>query len=67
MPPPASFDDVVCLANTELACLIDFGDRELWIPYKCVEDDSEVFEKGDKGTVLVAHWFAVQEGLVEKD
>ena len=65
---PIAFADVEIIAVTEKACLVDFGDRKEWIPYSCMDDDSAVWEKGDKGTVLIARWFAFRLGLTdEKD
>lgn len=32
--------------------------REAWVPRSNVDDDSEVYEPGHKGTMLIAGWFA---------
>ena len=34
-----------------------------WIPKKVIHADSEVFEPGHKGKLVVARWFAEKEGL----
>lgn len=36
----------------------------LWLPKSIVHDDSEVYQKGDEGTLVLPEWFAIKEGLV---
>jgi hypothetical protein len=36
---------------------------ELWIPQSVIHDDSEVFERGGTGNVVVAEWWADVKGL----
>lgn len=44
-----------------LLCVID-GD-EVWIPQSQIDDDSEVWKAGDKGTLVISDWIATQKGL----
>lgn len=37
-------------------------DEELCVPRSVVHEDSEVFEVGHEGTLLIARWFAEQKG-----
>lgn len=37
---------------------------ECWIPKSLISPDSEVFSQGDSGTLILAEWFAEQEGLI---
>lgn len=45
-----------------LCCLID-GD-EVWIPQSQIHDDSEVYEVGGEGKLVITTWLAEQKGLV---
>lgn len=51
--------EVKVLRETEKALLVltDEGD-ELWVPKSVVDEDSEVFQKDDEGTLIVQEWFA---------
>lgn len=64
----ACFDDVKALRGTERALLCrlttDGGEsREVWVPRSQITDDSEVYEIGDEGQLVVKSWFAEREGL----
>lgn len=53
--------------ETEKALLVrlhDHKDKELWVPKSQIHDDSEVYEEGTEGILLVTEWFAEEEGLV---
>ena len=62
-----SFEKVLCSAETEKAIFV-YGvtDSEdgIWVPKSLVDDDSEVYKKGDEGTLVLPEWFAVKEGLI---
>lgn len=49
---------------TDLALLVelDTGD-EPWIPKSQIHDDSEVYEEGHEGDVVVTTWWAEKNGL----
>ncbi len=52
------------LHQTELAVLIRCEDGEkFWIPKKWVSAETEMFNKGDVGTLVIARWWAVENGL----
>lgn len=55
----------VGVKETERALLVKLDDEEdeRWIPKSVIHDDSEVFEEGGEGTVVVAPWWAKKEGL----
>ncbi len=57
-------EDVEVKKETEkaLLCLID--GKELWIPKSQIDDDSEVFEEGHYGTLIITQWIAEQKELV---
>lgn len=39
--------------------------RTLWVPKSVIHDDSEVFETGHSGKLVLKMWFALKEGLAE--
>lgn len=70
MANTVEFYDVTVKAESEkgsndsgaLLCLID--GEEIWIPKSQITDDSEVYETGTEGTLVVTEWIAEQKGLV---
>ena len=59
------FENVTCKAATSKAilCMGPWEDREIWFPLSQVDDDSEVFEKGHQGKLVVSKWIAEQKEL----
>lgn len=52
--------EVQSIAETEKALLcrrVDEGDQA-WIPKSNIHDDSEVYEKGQEGILIVKTWYA---------
>ena len=45
-----------------LLCKIE-GDVEAWIPKSQIDDDSEVYEEGHEGTLVITLWIAEKKGL----
>lgn len=39
-----------------------FDEGKKWIPKSQIQDDSEVYEKGGEGVLVVSSWLAQQEG-----
>ena len=62
----AYFDDCEVIKETEKAILVkgDVFDEEVWIPKSVIHDDSEVWEEGHMGVLVVQSWFAIKEGWV---
>lgn len=58
-----TFKGARCTAETRKAILVQIDDEEYWIPKSQVEDDSEVYQSGDEGELVVTSWFAEKEGL----
>lgn len=49
------------------ALLVEFEDEDqddVWIPRSQIHDDSEVYEQGHTGDVVVTTWWAEKEGLL---
>lgn len=40
-------------------------DESLWVPQSQVSDDSEIWQEGESGTLLITEWFAKKSGLTE--
>lgn len=61
-----SFDDCEAAKETDKALLVYFGDLEkkLWVPKSQIHDDSEVWEEGQSGTLVVTGWWAGKNGLL---
>lgn len=43
--------------------LIADGRVPIWIPISCIHDDSEVYDLGHTGKVIVKRWWADDHGL----
>jgi hypothetical protein len=57
-------DNVQCIGETARALLVRLDDgAEHWVPKSVVHGDSEVYESGHEGTLVLEEWFAVREGL----
>lgn len=55
--------DASCIAETDLAILVDIEGEEFWIPKSQVHDDSEVYQEGDEGLLVISKWIAEKEGI----
>lgn len=65
-----SIDRVRALRRTDkaLLCAIPLdhdgdAERELWVRVSQITEDSEVYDVGHEGTLVVTSWFAEREGL----
>ena len=56
-------DDVTVLRTTEMAVLCEIDGSEYWVPQSQIDDDSEVWEEGDQGMLVISKWIADQKGL----
>lgn len=63
---PVTIPGVTCVAATNAAILCAIGEEEKWIPQSQVHDDSEVYEKGHTGKLVILAWFARKEGLANE-
>jgi hypothetical protein len=63
--PKVSLDEVFCKAETEDAILCSVPNQGLvWIPKSQVDDDSEVQERNDTGTLIISEWWAEKKDLI---
>jgi len=60
---PVSIPDVECIAATERAIRVVIAGNTRWIPQSQITPMSEVYQLGDRGTLIVTAWFAEKEGL----
>lgn len=58
------FLDVYCKAETTKACLCVIDGEEHWIPKSQIVEESEVYEEGQEGVLVLTQWIAEQKGLV---
>ncbi len=50
-------------ADSGLALLCEIDGEAVWIPHSQIDDDSEVFEEGHHGNLVISAWLAEQKGL----
>lgn len=51
-------------AETAKAILFEADGKKTWIPKSVIHDDSEVWEKGHEGPLIVKQWWAEKNGYV---
>lgn len=62
-----NYDEPGCEAirATEKAVLVRRANgEEVWVPQSQICDDSEIFRRGDTGTLVVKRWYAEKEGWI---
>ncbi len=57
-----TIDDCRAIRETDMAILVDIDGEEHWVPKSQILDESEVWQDGDEGTLVVSGWLARQEG-----
>jgi hypothetical protein len=60
----AEIEDVESVRASELALLCRVAGREVWIPLSQIDDDSEVWEPEQTGTLVIPEWLAKEKGLI---
>jgi hypothetical protein len=61
---PVSIENARAIKATSMAILVEVDDEEYWIPISQIDDDSEVYQKGDEGTLIIPRWLAEEKGLI---
>lgn len=56
-------DGARCVRETAMAILVEVDDAEYWIPKSQIDDDSEVYQDGDEGTLVIPEWLASEKGF----
>lgn len=62
--PTVTIEDVVCIAETDKAILCVIDGDEVWLPLSQVDDDSEVYQKGGEGSLVITEYIAREKKLV---
>jgi hypothetical protein len=59
-------EKVEALKSTAYGLLCSFPElgKQCWVPQSQIHDDSEVFEVGHKGKLVIPRWLAEREGLI---
>jgi hypothetical protein len=60
----AALPGVAALKATEAALLCEIDGKQVWIPKGQIDDDSEVWEEGQEGVLVVSQWIAEAKDLV---
>lgn len=58
-----AFENAKCVHATEAAILVEIDGEQHWIPQSQVTSDSEVWQMGDEGTLVITDFIAEQKGL----
>lgn len=61
--PPVEFPDAFAKRETAKALLVVIDGSEHWIPKSQIHADSEVYEDGHRGKLVITAWLAEQKGL----
>jgi len=48
--------------SPDAVLVLDDNGEEVWVPQSQIHDDSEVWRRGDEGTLVVTDWFAKKAG-----
>lgn len=60
----ATIRGVSCTMDTAKAIKVtDFAGFEEWVPRSQIHDDSEVWERGHTGDLVVSGWWAQKNGI----
>ena len=55
------FNDCECIKETAKAILVEDSDGDkAWVPKSQIHPDSDVWEDGHEGTLVVTEWFSEQ-------
>lgn len=50
--------------ETDAAILVTIDGTEYWIPKSQISEDSEVYEEGGTGELVITEWIATEKGIV---
>jgi hypothetical protein len=63
------YENAICVGETDKGIWVslpDLLDEDIFIPDSHVSDDSEVYKKGTKGTLIITNWIAKKKGLADE-
>lgn len=64
----ADFPNVEAIHDTGRAIQVRLGGPNgirKWVPHSVIHDDSEVYEKGHKGKLVLKYWWAEKNGWLK--
>jgi hypothetical protein len=61
-----AIEGVECIRHTDKACLMVIFGEEHWIPQRHINMDSEVYQRGHIGKLIITKWIATQRELWEE-
>ncbi len=50
--------------ETDAAILVEVDGVQHWIPKSQISEDSEVYEEGQTGELVITEWIATEKGIV---
>lgn len=64
---PVEIEGCKATRETDKALLVEVEEtgEEYWIPKSQIQDDSEVYEKGHEGKLVLPRWLAKEKGLAD--
>jgi hypothetical protein len=65
----ATFEDVIVKRETDKAILVlipEIDDENHWIPKSAIDDDSEVYQMGTSGALIIQRWLALANEWVDE-
>jgi hypothetical protein len=60
----AHFEGAEAIKETAMALLCEIDGKQVWIPKSQIDDDSEVWEEGQSGELIINEWLAKEKGLI---
>lgn len=60
----AKFENVTAEDSTPASLWVRIEGRRVNIPQSQIDDDSEVYRKGDRGQLVISEWIAIEKHLV---
>lgn len=59
-----SFENVRAIRDSGKALLCVIDGAEVWVPHSQIDDDSQVYQAGHEGTLVISEWLATAKGLI---
>ena len=62
-----AFEGAQVLSESPRALLVYLDGRELWVPKSQIHADSDVYERGQYGRLVISKWIAAERGLWKEE
>ncbi len=60
---PFRIDDARATGETDKGIWVDIDGDDHFIPQSQIDEDSEVWKKGDEGVLIITDWLADERGM----